>query len=308
MSNKILFVLWLSAWVLLFDQPGNAQSTTPIDLRDAQTEIEGNNLIYFKALCQKDSTLFNSLYTTDCWIMTPGAFVYCGPDAASEYFVYASKNRGIRNGKFITSNVYGISTDMIAEVGFYELFNAENVSFEDGKYIVLWKRVGKAWKRFRDSFSSSRNAAATVMVLHCAAQGRTPAVPPAVSKAFVRQFPAGRLKKWAQKKEEYMAIFRQNGKKYIAYYTSGGVWDSTESLVKWTRDLPLAVRAGWDHCKYMDWLILGMKRIETSEKTHYAIHVGQVQSLGPDDADIGSEYVLYFSDKGELVVANNLLY
>lgn len=158
MSNKILFVLGLSAWALLSGKPGIAQSTTPIDLRDAQMEIEGNNLTYFKALCQKDSVLFNSLYTTDCWIMTPGTFVYCGPDAASEYFVYASKNRGIRNGKFITSNVYGISQDMIAEVGFYQLFNAENVPFDDGKYIVLWKRVDRAWKRFRDSFSSSRNA------------------------------------------------------------------------------------------------------------------------------------------------------
>lgn len=104
---------------------------------------------------------------------------------------------------------------------------------------------------------------AAVMVLRCAAQGGTSAVPPAVSKAFVRQFPAGRLKKWVKGKEEYMATF---------------------------------------HCKYMDWLILGMKKIETAEKTHYAIHVGQVQSLGPDDADIGSEYVLYFSERGELVV------
>ena len=141
------------------------------------------------------------------------------------------------------------------------------------------------------------------LVLQCAGQGRSTPVPPAVSKAFVRQFPAGHLKKWAKKDEEYIAIFRQKGKKYSAYYGSGGVWDSTESLVKWTWDLPLTVRAGWDHCKYMDWLILGMKKIETSGRTHYVLHVGQVQSLGPDDADIGSEYILYFSDKGELAVA-----
>jgi hypothetical protein len=46
---------------------------------------------------------------------------------------------------------------------------------------------------------------------------------------------------------------------------------------------------------------MDIKKIEEPEKTLYSIHVGQVQSLGPDDADIGSEYILYFSDKGELV-------
>jgi len=156
-NKKIFFVLWLCALTLLFNKPGNAQSDTTTDLNKAQKEIEENNLTYFKAFCRKDADLFNSLYTFDCWIMTPGTTVFCGPDAAGEYFVYASKNRGIRNGRFITINVYGIGADMMAEVGFYQLFNAENVQFDEGKYIVLWKKTGKAWKRFRDSFSSSRN-------------------------------------------------------------------------------------------------------------------------------------------------------
>jgi hypothetical protein len=158
MSNKkILLVLWLSALVLLFDRSGNAQSNTTIDLREAQKEIKENNLNYFKAFCKEDSTLFNSLFTIDCWIMTPGTFIFCGPEAAGEYFVYASNKTGIRSGKFTTIDVYGISRDMIAEVGFYQLFNAKNVPFDDGKYIVLWKKTDKAWKRFRDSFSSSRD-------------------------------------------------------------------------------------------------------------------------------------------------------
>ncbi|HEY4289408.1 MAG TPA: hypothetical protein VGN00_20040 [Puia sp.] len=90
------------------------------------------------------------------------------------------------------------------------------------------------------------------------------------------------------------------GKKDPSFYLIG-VWHSTDSSVKWTRDLPIPVRAGWNHCKYIDWLIMDIKKIEEPEKTLYSIHVGQVQSLGPDDADIGSEYILYFSDKGELV-------
>ena len=156
-NKKIFFVLWLSGSILLFNKSGNAQSNTLNNLIEAQKEIEENNLAYFKAFNKKDADLFDSLYTFDCWIMTPGTFIFCGPVAAREYFAYANKNTGIRNGKFITIDIYGISRDMIAEVGFYQLFNSENLQFDDGKYIVLWKKIGNSWKRFRDSFSSSRN-------------------------------------------------------------------------------------------------------------------------------------------------------
>ena len=143
--------------------------------------------------------------------------------------------------------------------------------------------------------------ATAIIVLHSAAQAKVSHIPPEVNRAFVLKFPAGHLKKWAQKNEEYIATFRQKGKKCFAYFTPGGTWKATESPVKWTRNLPTAVRAGWNNCKYMDWLILDMKKMEKPAQTLYAIHVGQVQSLGPDDADIGSEYILFFSDKGELI-------
>ena len=38
-------------------------------------------------------------------------------------------------------------------------------------------------------------------------------VPPAVAKAFSTQFPQGKLKKWEQSKEGYVAVFKQNGTK-----------------------------------------------------------------------------------------------
>jgi hypothetical protein len=142
---------------------------------------------------------------------------------------------------------------------------------------------------------------ATMIVLHASAQGKEFHIPPKVTRSFATQFPTGRLKKWGQKKEDYIATFRQNGKKYIARYAPDGAWQAAESPVKWTRNLPGLVRAGWNNCQYMDWLILDIKKIETPQNTLYAIHIGQIQSLGPDDADIGSEYILFFSDKGVLV-------
>lgn len=143
--------------------------------------------------------------------------------------------------------------------------------------------------------------AALIFVMHSAAQDKISHVTPEVNKAFTGQFPMGRLKKWEKSKDGYIAIFRQKGKKCVAYYSASGNWEATETSVKWTRNLPGPVRAGWNSCKSMSWLILDMKEIEKPGQTLYAIHVGQVQSLGPDDADIGSEYILFFSVTGELV-------
>lgn len=153
--HKVIFNLSMVVCVLLFANHSNAQFESFLDLRSVQTIIEKNNQTYFKALAGNDSSLFNTLYTDDCWIMAPNASIYCGPDAAGDYFGFAGKKAGIKNGKFITIDIYGISNDMIAEVGFYQLFNSDQLPFDDGKYIVLWKKTGNTWKRFRDSFSSS---------------------------------------------------------------------------------------------------------------------------------------------------------
>lgn len=139
---------------LLFAQQSNAQFKPEDDLKALQKIIEENNSTYFNAIAKNDSLLFTSLYTFDCWIMAPGAPTYCGPDAAGDYFSYACKR--IKGGKFIPINLYGITEDIIAETGFYQLLGAGNTQLDDGKYIVLWKKTGNTWKRFRDSFSSNQ--------------------------------------------------------------------------------------------------------------------------------------------------------
>jgi len=126
-------------------------------------------------------------------------------------------------------------------------------------------------------------------------------VPAEVSRAFANQYPNARLKNWQQEKEAYVAAFRQSGRKCRASYTAGGTWEATEFPIKWTRNLPGPVRVAWKNCQYAGWLILDMKKIEMPAQNLYSIHVGEVQSLGPDDANIGSEYDLFFSGNGQLV-------
>lgn len=138
-------------------------------------------------------------------------------------------------------------------------------------------------------------------ILQSSAQKNSLIVPVEVSKAFTNQYPDVRLKNWQQEKEAYVAAFRQRGRKCRASYSARGAWEATEFPIKWTRNLPDPVRVAWKNCQYAGWLVLDMKKIEMPEQNLYSIHVGEVQSLGPDDANIGSEYDLFFSDNGQLV-------
>ena len=100
---------------------------------------------------------FINLYAEDCWIMVPNALTLCGPDAPGGFFQTAYNKLGIRNGKFITTDVYGIREGIVAEIGFWKLYNIGNIEFDDGKFLRLWKKTPKGWKIWRDSFSSSRS-------------------------------------------------------------------------------------------------------------------------------------------------------
>ena len=135
----------------------SAQAGSIANLEDAKKAIAASNEIYFQAFVKNDASIFVNPYAKDCWIMPPNAPALCGPDAPGDFFQTAYTKFGIRNGKFITIDVYGISEDIVAEIGFWKLYYAGNIEFGDGKFLVLWKKTPQGWKMWRDSFNSSRS-------------------------------------------------------------------------------------------------------------------------------------------------------
>ena len=89
--------------------------------------------------------------------MTPNSTALCGADAPLEFFRAAYNKFGLRNGKFITIDVFGDGAGLVTEVGFWQTFDAGNKLLNNGKFLVLWKKTPDGWKMFRDSFSSDRS-------------------------------------------------------------------------------------------------------------------------------------------------------
>jgi ketosteroid isomerase-like protein len=123
------------------------------ELEEARIAIAASNAIYFQAFAKGDSSIFIDRYAKDCWIMPPNASALCGEEAPLEFFRTAYRF-GLRNGKFITTDVFGDGKEYVTELGFWQSFDAAGKMFDNGKFLVLWKKTPNGWKMYRDSFSS----------------------------------------------------------------------------------------------------------------------------------------------------------
>lgn len=126
-------------------------------LGEAKKAIAESNAVYFEAYVKNDSSIFIERYATGACIMAPGAEQVCGKENVARFFRQSYDQYGMRNGKFITTSVYGDGVEFVTEEGRWESFDVNGKLFDDGKFLVLWKKTTAGWKMFRDSFSSNHN-------------------------------------------------------------------------------------------------------------------------------------------------------
>jgi ketosteroid isomerase-like protein len=156
--QKLSFVIPIQILLMSFlSFHCQAQPSTNANLEEAKKAIAASNEIYFQAFAKGDSSLFIDRYAKDCWIMPPNAPTLCGVDAPREFFKTVYNNLGLRNGKLITIDIFGDGVEYVTEEGFWQSFDANNKMFDNGKFLVLWKKTPDGWKMFRDSFSSDRD-------------------------------------------------------------------------------------------------------------------------------------------------------
>ena len=131
-----------------------AQTVNEANLAKAKIQIDSVNKAYFQAFAKGDSSILINCYTYDCWIMRPNSPTLCGVDAPLIFFKASSQTGHIKNGKFITVDLFGNGEEFITEEGFWQTLDAQDKPLDHGKYLVLWRKTPGGWKRFRDSFNS----------------------------------------------------------------------------------------------------------------------------------------------------------
>ena len=156
MKLKTVFTIIQISVMLISFYSAKAQQVGNSGLEEAKKAIAASNEIYFQAFVKGDSSIFIDRYAKDCWIMPPNTPALRGADAPLRFFKTAYNKFGLRNGKFITLDVFGDGVEFVTEIGLWQSFDAANKLFDNGKFLVLWKKTPQGWKMFRDSFSSDR--------------------------------------------------------------------------------------------------------------------------------------------------------
>lgn len=126
------------------------------DLEEVRRAIAESNAIYFTSFEKNDSAIFIGRYAEDACILPPGSPPLCGRQEAARFFRDAYDNYGLRGGKFITTAIYGDGNEFVTEEGLWQSFDSNGKLFDDGKFLVLWKKTVVGWKMYRDAFSSNR--------------------------------------------------------------------------------------------------------------------------------------------------------
>lgn len=145
-------------WFLLLPVAGGASAqgggaTSQGGAAPVAAAIAESHRLCFEALRCGDSLLFVSRFAADCWIMGPGGDVLCGDGAASDLFERMHHEMCVRNGRFITAEIFGNSGEFVTELGFYQLFDGGGRIVGDGTLMVLWRKTAAGWKMFRTSFN-----------------------------------------------------------------------------------------------------------------------------------------------------------
>lgn len=158
-SSYVEAILLLSLTLLLTNcNSSNTNTTANSNLEEAKKAIAVSNAIYFESFVENDSSIFIDRYARDACIMAPDAPQACGHEEAAKFFRAAYDDYGLRGGKFITTAVYGDGVEYATEEGTWQSLNEKGELFDNGKFLVLWKKTPGGWKMFRDSFSSNQNS------------------------------------------------------------------------------------------------------------------------------------------------------
>ncbi len=155
-----LLLFACAAALLGFTACNNGSETTEtssFNLDSVKVQITASNLVYGNCFAKNDSATFVGCYTSDACINPTGVPKICGSAGINAFFGGAVK-MGIKKIILTTGEVMG-GKDGVIETGSYDLQGDGGVSYEKGKFIVMWKEEGGKWKMHRDIWNSDAPAA-----------------------------------------------------------------------------------------------------------------------------------------------------
>jgi uncharacterized protein (TIGR02246 family) len=123
---------------------------------DVTAAISAANQVFMEAFARGDAAGVARLYTGDGQLLPPGGDAQAG-SVAIERFWSGVMTMGIKAAELSTVEIEDHGNTAI-EIGQYALAGDEGQTLDRGKYVVVWKRDGGAWKLHRDIWNTSQQS------------------------------------------------------------------------------------------------------------------------------------------------------
>ena len=118
--------------------------------------IAAVNARSMSSVAEGNAAAVGELYTSNAKFMPPNADVVVGPESIVA-FLQGMLDDGIGSLELETVELEEHG-DTAIEEGRYTLGTADGQTADAGKYIVIWKNDGGAWKLHKDIFNSNQAA------------------------------------------------------------------------------------------------------------------------------------------------------
>lgn len=133
-------------------KPAAAKKAAPAKKLSTKDTIKANNKALIARLEAGDAAGIAKLYTSKAMLLPQGVPGMKGAKNIAGYWAGAIA-QGVKTGALKTAEVDELGSTAI-ECGTYQLKTADGTVCGAGKYVVVWKKEGGAWKLHRDIFNS----------------------------------------------------------------------------------------------------------------------------------------------------------
>jgi len=153
--TAVLVVALAAAAVTAQSGSAQAESTAAI-----QRQIRKIDQHWIAAIAKKDPQVIAQFYAADGAILAPGAPIAEGRDAIAKAWKGFVDLKDFSLVFALTKINVAKAGDMAYELGTYSLsFTTDKGPVQEkGKYVVVWKKVGKTWKAAADIFNNNGSA------------------------------------------------------------------------------------------------------------------------------------------------------
>ena len=124
-------------------------------LAQNKATIEKLNDAWTAAFNKGDATAVASLYTEDAYVLPPGSAMVKGRAAIEAFWRQAAQQ--MTDAKLTTLDVLPLGRSAAREIGTVTLKTKSQPPQEVvGKYVVVWRKVGRDWKLATDIWNTDK--------------------------------------------------------------------------------------------------------------------------------------------------------